>query len=110
MSRTYKDKPWKYRDDTWKSESVKVEGYSNKYDQICFYWIKLPGVKKKRKRSFVEWGNWMYTSAPSWFTRMYMNRPARRKAHMFEQLCLNNSNLENLDGFITNDKAFVYYY
>lgn len=114
MSRTYKDKPWKHRDDTWEKNWEWVA-----YEQAdgCFmkfsnptYIRYLPGVLKKKKKHFKEWGTNMYNRAPGWFTRQFMNRPARRKAHMLEQLCLNNPNLDDLDDFIVEDKEFVYYY
>lgn len=95
MSRTYKDKPWKFKnpeawDWRWGTEKVPYDGesidiYTGKPRTVTRYWFReLPGAKtKKRKEIDTNW-HWM-GSTPSWWTRMMMNRPQRREAHLWER-------------------------
>lgn len=88
MSRTRKDKPNKL---LWGN-----------------YWDE-PGPKKSRHTN-THW-NWLQ-STPSWWTRMMMNRPQRREAHLWEQEAAHTAieNLEELDTPNTTHKPHKYYY
>lgn len=50
-----------------------------------------------------------YSSAPSWHTRLYMNRPERRKTHLLEQKIKKGEDNENILLF-PEAKKFVYYW
>ena len=74
MSNTIKDKP----------SRVLYEDLHKDQEHVGpFNWIHLPTTKtKKKKRVDTEW-HWM--STPSWWTRLMMNRPQRRKSKTWEQ-------------------------
>ncbi len=107
MSRTLKDRKWelKFPELGWQFDSIKItsdSSYSVRY-------IKLPGVKtKKRKEVDTDW-HWLRGS-PSWWTRLTMNRPQRRAGHMWEQKVLLETDLENTDPPSVSYKPHVYYY
>lgn len=80
MSRTYKDKPSKItHPNLWF------------YNSLTGFWDEPPQPKKK-KRKDTEW-HWMTT--PSWWTRLTMNRPKRKKQN--RQLRVIPDDLEQLD-------------
>lgn len=102
MSRTYKDKPSKHRYDAWDKDRIRVEN--------TFYYIDLPTSKpKKRKHLDTEW-HWM--STPSWWTRITMNRPQRRKCKLWERDALKTSpdSLDDLDKPIISRKPHIYFW
>lgn len=122
MSRTYKDKPWKYKnpeayDLNWGSEKIP---YPYEYQRwggedtvtVTRYWYKqLPGVKTKKKKSVdCEW-HWL-GSTPSRWTRMTMNRPQRRQNHLWEHTATHTpiDELEELDKPNVSRKPHIYYY
>jgi hypothetical protein len=106
MSRTVKDLPWKlkYPESTWYYDSIKIfdDGdYRVRY-------IKLPGVKtKKRKEVDTDW-HWM-SASPSWWTRLMMNRPQRRAGRVWEQKVL-LEDLEETDPPGVGHKPHQYYW
>jgi len=121
MSRTYKDKPWKFKnpeayDYTFGCEKVTYERETKNWrtgEPIVvqsYFYRELPGVKaKKKKRLDTEW-HWMTT--PSWWTRMTMNRPQRREAHLWEHEVVRTSleDLEELDKPNVSHKPHNYYW
>lgn len=121
MSRTYKDKPAKFRFPERASYDfgIEVVPYTSTYKsyptgeevEYTRYWCRnLPGIKtKKRKELDYEW-HWM--STPSWWTRMTMNRPVRRQYHLLEHEAERTSveDLEDLDIPDFKKKPHIYYY
>lgn len=103
MSRTFRHKKYKYTQEKAESD---LEYSEYRYNN----WVKVGGVKTKKKRNHTTYWQNLYTRAPGWFVRNIMNRPARRKAHMLERLCVRSSNLEDIDFFVVEDCSFIYYY
>ena len=102
MSRTYKDKPTATLYESWNKDRERIEG--------TFSWIDLPTTKtKKRKELDTEW-HWM--STPSWWTRLTMNRPQRRKCKLWERDALKTclDSLDDLDKPIISRKPHIYYW
>jgi len=102
MSRTYKDKPTETLYEDWNKDRERIEG--------TFCWIDLPTTKpKKRKELDTEW-HWM--STPSWWTRLTMNRPQRRKCKLWERDALKTclDSLDDLDKPIISRKPHIYYW
>lgn len=98
MSRTLKDKPWKIRFRDWH------EGYLE-----GSYGLKVPGFWPKTKRKDdTEW-HWC-GSTPSAWTRIMMNRPERRAAHLQEIATLKVLDLEEVDFPDSGRKPHVYYW
>ena len=131
MSRTHKDKKlalrypeWRYDFDdiqysvlevvrthynTFKDgELVKVEYAKPKHFTIVKY-IKGKTKKAKKKRSFIDKYYGMYSSAPSWWTRLTMNRPKRRACRVWERKVL-FQDVETADCPDFGNKPFNYYY
>lgn len=121
MSRTYKDKHWKLRfpreDDSVVIEYVaEVKVYD--YNLRAFtgetriskarFWIQEPGVKTKKKRRDSDPWHWCQAT-PSWWTRITMNRPARRKGRIWEQKVL-FQDIEDTDPPGVSRKPHVYYF
>lgn len=121
MSRTYKDKPQKYKDPsacdyTWGHEKVPYDHTYHNFRTgeeltVTSYWLRdLPGVKPKRRKELdTEW-HWMTT--PSWWTRMMMNRPQRRSCHLWEHQAarMDLESLEDLDTPPSGKKPHKYYW
>lgn len=122
MSRTYKDKPWKVKNPEaadWRFGREKVpyertgtDIYTGEPRQITSYWFReLPGVKtKKKKHVDCDW-HWMQ-STPSWWTRLTMNRPQRREAHLWEWEVAHThpDHIDELDVPNVSHKPHCYYY
>lgn len=99
MSRTYKDKKWRLRfpESDWRFGTERVPtvrslyNYSLEEDRVLdelfyngFCFMELPGVKtKKRKKADTDY-HWV-SNTPSWWTRLFMNRPQRAAAHTWEK-------------------------
>lgn len=66
MSRTYKDKPYKFKYDAWDKDIVKVE---------YFYRIYLPTTKPKKRKAVDTEHHWM--STPSWWNHLFHTKPIR---------------------------------
>ena len=121
MSRTYKDKPWKYKnpeayDWRWGHEKVPyLSTYKNYLGQYVehtkYMYIPIRGIKTKKPRyQDTDW-HW-YESTPSWWTRLTMNRPARRYYHLLEHEAerLEQADLEDFDFPDLKKKPHNYYY
>ncbi|CAB4134460.1 hypothetical protein UFOVP273_79 [uncultured Caudovirales phage] len=97
MSRTYKDKPYKFslQKKEWELyESIPcVRWYTDYYTkELKSYnasWCHdLPRAKVLKKRSYTERNFYRGCKAPSWFVKEFMNRPERRKMRMWERSVL----------------------
>lgn len=87
MSRTFKDKPYKFKYDSYTKDYIFTEGYG--------YRMGKTTKTKKRKEMDTE-GHWM--STPSWWTRLVMNRPQRRAGRIWEASVKNRQSIdETLD-------------
>lgn len=87
MSRTTKDKPFH----TWRNPD---------------YWdLTKPSGEKKHRSSYDYHG----FSTPSWWTRLKMNRPQRRKYHLDERKIL-VSDVDNFDFEDFGKKPHEYYW
>jgi hypothetical protein len=107
MSRTLKDRHWKLKfpETSWDFDSLKITG-DNSYS---IRYIKLPGVKtKKRKDVDMDW-HWI-SNSPSWWTRLVMNRPQRRAGRVWEHEVLKQTDLENCDPPGVGHKPHIYYW
>lgn len=126
MSRTYKDKKWTLRfpeyDYTKDREAVPYEAYRRRYDWETsnwiitdevitrYYYLPKKGVKTKKRRKIDT--NWHWMSTPSWWTRLMMNRPQRRAAHLWEKEAQKTEveSLEDLDIPNVSHKPHKYYW
>lgn len=123
MSRTYKDRPEKVRFPEvypWDSNSgYEKIPYSYTYrrwgsdEEITTtrYWMKpIAGAKTKKKKSVDT--NWRWMNTPGWWTRMMMNRPQRREAHLWEHQVAKTpvEELEEVDKPNCSHKPHVYYW
>jgi hypothetical protein len=107
MSRTLKDKKWelKFPEAQWDFDNFKItsdSGYTIRY-------IKLPGVKTKKKREVDNEWHWIYNT-PSWWTRLMMNRPQRRAGRVWEHKVLREADLEDCDPPGVGHKPHQYYW
>lgn len=115
MSRTYKDKPYKFVDpesrwDYGMDKIAYVEYIDNfQYLYNRYYYIERGGIKTKKKRSYNE-HNWMTT--PMWWIREYMNQPQRIRGKEWERQIIK----VNIDELIDQDipdvsrKPHLYYW
>lgn len=112
MSRTYKTKPWRLSEESKEIKASRVRLTHCPDNYVYYSWLQQPGVKRKKKRR--EETNWYWWRAtPSWWVRLCMERPARRKSHKWETEVVKLVNLEDLEDedFInTKKKPHVYYY
>lgn len=126
MSRTYKDKPWKftkYYDQG--NDTVRVEYIAERTRVFCpktyryitldepvyctgYYFIKVKTSKPKAKRS--EDTKWFWhRGTPSAWTRTMMNRPQRYKGRRWERKVL-FEDIEETDPPGVSRKPHVYYW
>jgi hypothetical protein len=93
---------WVYNEETGRYESRETKRLVTRY-----YYVDKPGVfTKKRKEVDTEW-HWM--STPSWWTRLTMNKPQRRKGRVWERKVLFQE-LEEVDPPGVGHKPHQYYY
>ena len=99
MSRTYKDKPWKYQDpeNDWTFGKVQVnythttkvyKGFGQWAEEaiVLVSYLEVKGAKRKKKRrTDTEW-HWMTT--PMWWIREMMNQPQRATGRQWEKKIL----------------------
>ena len=88
MSRTRKDKPWKYlepelTDYHFDYEKIESERYSKYADTWYprYYYIQLPGKRPKKPRQHHK-RQWMTT--PMWWIHEMMTIPQRRQGRAWE--------------------------
>lgn len=126
MSRTWKDKPWKlteYYDHGL--DSIRVEYEAEITETFCretwqwvkleasihrtrYYYIQQKSTKPKvRKSKNTEW-RW-YKQTPSWWTRLFMNKPQRRKGRQWERKVL-FEDIEDTDPPGVSRKPHKYYF
>lgn len=115
MSRSYKDRPWKLRfpESQWDYayERIPYQKWSNEFQYLYNFWcyIEKPGVKTKKKRSYVEYHG---MPTPSWWTRLCMNQPQRARGRQWERQIVKC----NLDELIDSEppgvgkKPHIYYW
>ena len=110
MSRTHKDVPAKHRKPRdvydWFYATEKVP-YLNHNNATRYWYRDLPGMKTKKRKEVDSEYHWMTT--PSWWTRLMMNRPARRHYHLLEHKAL-TSDLEDFDFVDLKKKPHNYYW
>jgi len=94
MSRTYKDKPNKFRKDhySWHEDWERVT-YTYTYRNILkdgepvtytsSYSVQKPTSKRKKRKELDTEDHWMTT--PSWWWRIVHHRPTRRACHIWEK-------------------------
>lgn len=99
MSRTYKDKPWKFKYDPYTKDMIPTEGYG--------YLLTKTTKTKKRKEVDTEY-HWMNT--PSWWTRLRMNRPQRAAGRLWERTVFYELDLEDTDPPGVGKKPHIYYW
>lgn len=128
MSRTFKDKKWNrkypewnYRYDDivyrtyqytqyykWDSELGRIELAEPIVHTIPLY-IQGKTKKPKKKRKTITEDYCMYSSAPSWWIRLTMNRPKRRKCRLWERKVI-FEDVEEADCPDYGRKPFNYFY
>lgn len=101
MSRTYKDRPYKIRhprvDDLDVIKLVEWYVPNKLWDSREPFWYtrikytKRAGVHTKKPKHIDTEDHWQ--STPSWWTRLVMNKPQRRKGRVWERCVL----LEDFD-------------
>jgi len=131
MSRTYKDKKLELKYPEWRYDYDNIEyssytivkthytvftlkgiqrlEYPEPKEYTYVNYIKGPTKKLKKKRHYVEKYYRMYSSAPSWWTRLTMNRPKRRACRLWERKVL-FQDVETADCPDFKNKPFNYYY
>lgn len=132
MSRTYKDRPYKirypreYRDDyvIYKEEywlQTHIWTYDEKVRSSveellpfpiwrCRKWeIQAPTSKPKVKRSAITKNYCWYKKTPSWWSRMFMNRPQRHKGRQWERKVL-FEDIEDTDPPGVSRKPHIFYW
>jgi len=107
MSRTYKDRPNRFKYDPWDQDTLREKCVSND-GYTLFYTIYLKTTKPKKKKSVnTEW-HWM-KSTPSWFIREFMTVPKRAACRNWEKT-LTLGNLEEADCPDYGRKPYIYYW
>jgi len=92
MSRTYKDRPSRLVWGKWDEDRYRVEydaEYADYYTGEIMtgtrsYYLKKAGFYPKIKRHTDSKFHWVQNE-PSWWTRMFMNRPQRSQGRMWER-------------------------
>lgn len=127
MSKTYKDKPYKFRqevkyDDQYESVPYEALEYTlepaggYRYKQVFtgnvitrHFSVKKAGIFRKKKRSEVDPSDWWYRHTPGWWTRSRMTVPKRAACRNWEKT-LNLSNIEEADCPDYGRKPHQYYW
>jgi hypothetical protein len=111
MSRTYKDKPYKYTQYAKERVRACFRRSQDCGEYIVSYWVWDNSLKTKKRKEVDHEYHWMNT--PSWWTRMMMNRPQRREAHLWERevsKIQDQEELEEVDIPNVSHKPHVYYW
>lgn len=128
MSRTYKDVKWKHRKNSYDRkhdlEAIEYEVTRPAYSSynvftgefvVCGTFVTctkvayLPTKTTKPKRRKVVDTEWHWMATPSWWTRLTMNKPMRRKGRIWERKVL-FQDLEFADPPGVSKKPHVYYF
>ena len=129
MSRTYKDIPSRIRfpkywerdremlvstrqitkvtNLDWDTMEFVTTELEQPYERVHYSWIDLPTTKPKQRKRVDTENHWM--STPSWWTRLMMNKPQRRRAHVWERKAL-LEDLEETDPPGVSHKPHWYYW
>jgi hypothetical protein len=99
MSRTYKDKPYRFQYPSWDADYIWLEGYGHRE-------AKTTKTKKRKKEDTED--HWMTT--PSWWVNMIMTKPERRNAHLLEKKALVAVDLEDFEIPDLGRKPYIYYW
>ena len=99
MSRTYKDKPWRFRHQPYSVDMILTEGYGYRFGKTT--------KTKKRKEVDTE-DHWMNT--PSWWIRLMMGTPLRAAGRIWEKKVLKEIDLEDTDPPGVGRKPHIYYW
>ena len=106
MSRTHKDKKLELRYPEWDYMHDKVlYGYKD----WGAYYLQTKTTKCKKKRGTITEHYNMYSKSPSWWTRLYMNKPKRRHCKVWERKAL-FEDLEQTDCPDFKNKPYHYYW
>ena len=111
MSRTFKDKPSKLRYDPYDMDRDEIVYNSELYyGFITSYRLQLPTTKTKKRKEVDTEYHWM--STPSWWTKMCMLKPQRRKGRLWEVevVKLQIDALEEADAPGVSRKPHIYYH
>ena len=115
MSRTYKDKPGKYRFDPWDKDRTKISyvrtwvgwnGTLEEHEWQTYIYAKTTKAKK-RKEVDTEW-HWM--STPSWWNHLMHTKKRRRAAKMWEASVLKAIDIEDVDKPNESNKPHQYFW
>ena len=108
MSRTHKDKPHNiiYPEDNWDFDFIPLD--ANLGSRTGFRYIQVAGKKTKKRRNYCHF-RW-YSTTPSWWTRITMTRPQRRRGRVWEHTVLKAQDLELVDPPTVGRKPHIYYY
>ena len=126
MSRTWKDKPWKFSEhNDFGKDRIRVTYEAEITKTLCtttwqiielekpvyvtrFCSIQQKSTKPKvRKSKNTEW-KW-YRQTPSWWTHLYMIRPMRRRGRTWEHKVL-FEDIEDSDPPSVGNKPHKYYW
>jgi hypothetical protein len=136
MSRTYKDRPYKYNKEkvSWEDrhEEFEYEAYTYDYalpyvgwrsykehldskfvvgTRIKTFRVEKAGVLKKRKRFYQDPDDNWYKRTPSWWTREFMTVPKRAACRNWEKQAIYADDLEDFEDCPDfGRKPHVYYW
>lgn len=99
MARTYKDNNRRIFSAYWCQDHIPVENYG---------WRLGKTTKPKLRKELDTEDHWLGT--PSWWTKIMMIRPERRKAHLLEVKALRVVDLEDIDFPDLGKKPHQYYW
>jgi hypothetical protein len=117
MSRTYKDRPRRIVWGTWGDDRYYVDYVAEYRDYRTGKYhtversvgLTYAGYHPKKKRSADEDWRWCQ-STPSWWVRMFMNKPKRRECRLWEQSLKTLADLEDADCPDYGHKPHLYYW
>lgn len=127
MSRTYKDRPFKFTDkvefdDEYDRVEYEAEVYTYEKEykwhykrvytgetRVSTYRVQKPGVHTKKKRSDVNKNDYWYRKTPSWWVHDYMTVPKRAACRNWAKT-LTLENIEESDCPDYGDKPHFYYW
>lgn len=79
-----------------------------KKDEPVHIRFPLENITKKPKVKDTTW-HWLHAT-PSWWTRLFMNRPQRRKGKLWEATAKHEQDPEQLDAPGVSKKPHKYYW